>query len=179
MRPAVGELVHFSEDPDLDRFVPHVARTATDPTPYVWAVGADHAPSYWFPRACPRGTAWLTGRKTDADRQRVPGPGAHRVHLIEYAWWERMAAATIFGYRFVADDFEAYGDPAAPHAYVARHAVRPLGPAEPVGNLITLHERAGIELRLAVTLWPWWDAVIATTVGFSGIRLGSASPRRA
>lgn len=33
---------------------------------------------------------------------------------------------------------------------------------------------AGIELRLVSSLWPWWDAVIASTVGFSGIRLRNA-----
>jgi hypothetical protein len=30
---------------------------------------------------------------------------------------------------------------------------------------------AGIQLRLVDSLWPWWDAAMASSVGFSGIRL--------
>jgi hypothetical protein len=57
MRPAAGEVLHFSEDPSIARFVPHVAATAREPKPYVWAVDAEQAPSYWFPRQCPRAMA--------------------------------------------------------------------------------------------------------------------------
>ena len=38
MRPAPGEVLHFSEDPTITRFVPHVAATARQPQAYVWAV---------------------------------------------------------------------------------------------------------------------------------------------
>lgn len=60
-----------------------------------------------------------------------------------------------------------------PGAYVwlATEAVSPLGPAEPAGDLLELHREAGIQLRLVDSLWPWWDAVTASSVGFSGIRL--------
>ena len=51
-------LFHFSEDPTLQRFVPHVPRTNPAHEPAVWAIDDDHAPLYWFPRACPRITAW-------------------------------------------------------------------------------------------------------------------------
>jgi hypothetical protein len=57
--------------------------------------------------------------------------------------------------------------------------VRPPGPPERVGDLLALHAAAGIELRLMPDLWPWWDAVVASTVGFSGIRLRTATPRPA
>ena len=174
MRPVVGEVLHFSEDPDLSEFVPRVASTAQEPTAFVWAVNADHAPDYWFPRQCPRAMAWVTPGTTDADRLRILGPHTHRVHLIEYSWLRRLQTTRVFAYRFDAAEFRAYGDGAGPHAFVADHAVRALGPAEPVGDLLTLHAEAGIELRLAQTLWPWWNAVIATTVGFGGIRLRNA-----
>ena len=64
MRPAPGEVLHFSEDPTIRRFSPHVAPTSVlapteaRATPYVWAVGHDRAPDYWFPRQCPRAMAW-------------------------------------------------------------------------------------------------------------------------
>jgi hypothetical protein len=52
--------------------------------------------------------------------------------------------------------------------------VRPLGPPEPVGNLFALHDEAGIELRVLSELSPFWEAVTASTLGFSGIRLRNA-----
>jgi hypothetical protein len=60
---------------------------------------------------------------------------------------------------------------------VSTEPVKPLGPAEPVGDLLGLHETAGIELRVLNTLWCFWDKVIASTLGFSGIRLHNAKPR--
>jgi hypothetical protein len=62
---------------------------------------------------------------------------------------------------------------------VCSESVSPLGPAEPVGDLLALHEEAGIQLRLVDNLWPWWNAVIETTVEFSGIRLRNAAPSQA
>ena len=59
MRPAPGEVLHFSEDPTIEVFRPHVAKTAGQVTPYVWAVGHDRAPDYWFPRQCPRAKAGI------------------------------------------------------------------------------------------------------------------------
>ena len=48
MRPGPGEVLHFSEDPGITRFVPHIAATAQRPEAYVWAVNAARAPDYWF-----------------------------------------------------------------------------------------------------------------------------------
>ena len=53
----------------------------------------------------------------------------------------------------------------------------PLGPAEPVGDLLELHAAAGIQLRVLDNLWPFWDAVISSTLGFSAIRMRNARPR--
>jgi len=118
--------------------------------------------------------AWRIHQTTKQDQQRILGPTAERVHVIEYGWLQRMQTAKLFGYRFHAADFEPYGDPAEPHAFVAHQPVHPLGPPEPVGDLLSLHEQAGIELRLTVSLLSWWDTVVGTSVGFSGIRLANA-----
>jgi hypothetical protein len=179
MRPAPGEVLHFSEDPTIERFEPHVAGTAAETTPYVWAVDARNAPSYWFPRQCPRAMAWLRATTTAADRDRIIGPGGGtRVHAIEYAWWDRMRTTTVYAYRFAADRFEPIAAPGSdPHAMVATEPVTPLAAPEPIGNLIDCHAAAGIQLRLLPNLWPFWDAVITSTAGFSGIRLRNARPR--
>ena len=60
---------------------------------------------------------------------------------------------------------------------MSRAAVDPL---ELVGidDLIGRHAKAGILLRPVTNLWPLWDAVIESTLEFSGIRLRNAVPRR-
>lgn len=178
MRPAPGEVLHFSEDPNITRFEPHVAATAKETTAFVWAVDFDRAPDYWFPRACPRAMAWVTPTTTPEDRDRIIGAGAGsgtRVHAIEYGWLDRMRTVQLYAYRFAAEPFHPR-DPADPNAHVAAVPVKPLGPPEPVGDLLALHEAAGIQLRVVDNLWPWWHEVIASTVGFSGIRLRNAQP---
>ncbi|WP_089919271.1 DUF6886 family protein [Lentzea albida] len=164
MRPEPGQVMHFSEDPPLTRFVPHVAATARQPDAYVWAVDAHRAPDYWFPRQCPRVL--------------VISPTA-RVHAIEHGWLERMRTAELYAYRFDAAPFRPFGEEGegGGHAHVATEPVTPLGPAEPVGDLLALHDAAGIELRLLPSLWPFWDEVVTGPHTFSGIRLRNALPR--
>jgi hypothetical protein len=162
-------LWHYSEDPTIAEFVPHTAATARQSEPYVWAVDDDQAPAYWFPRQCPRALAWALPATTDTDRETVLG-GAGRVHAIEYGWLAAMSAAVLYRYPFDAAPFRRLGDA----AWVAEEAVRPLGPAESVGDLFARHDAAGIELRLVGDLRPWWSRVVASTVGFSGIRLRNA-----
>ncbi len=180
MRPEPGQLLHFSEDPSITRFVPHVAATAQQAGAYVWAVDHDRAPDYWFPRQCPRAMAWVRpGATTDADRDRIIGVGCgDRVHVIEFAWWEAMRTTRLYAYRLPAEPFRPFGEP-EPHAHVATEPVEPLGPPEPVGDLIGCHAAAGIQLRLVDNLWPFWDRVIESSAGFSGIRLRNARPRPA
>jgi hypothetical protein len=168
MRPEPGQVLHFSEDPTIRRFVPLVAATAREPEA--------RAPDYWFPRQCPRAMAWVTAATTAADRERIIGPGCgDRVHAIEYGWLEAMRTTRLFAYRLPADRFVPFGGP-EPHARVAVEAVEPLGPAEPVGDLLQCHAEAGIQLRVLDNLWPFWQAVRASSLGFSGIRLRNAEP---
>ena len=56
--PTQAPLLHFSEDPSITRFTPHVPATNPGQAPAVWAIDAAHAPVYWFPRDCPRGAVW-------------------------------------------------------------------------------------------------------------------------
>ena len=170
-------MLHFSEDPTITRFVPHVAATAQQPQAYVWAVDHARAPDYWFPRQCPRALAWVTGTTTDADRDRIIGAGCgERVHAIEYGWLEAMRTVRLFAYRLPAAAFRPFDAPVS-HAHVAVAPVEPLGPPEPVGDLLRCHADAGIQLRVLDNLWRFWDEVIASTVEFSGIRLRNARPR--
>ncbi|MFG1792559.1 DUF6886 family protein [Nocardia sp. NPDC049149] len=179
MYPGVGEVLHFSEDPTIERFVPHVARTAQQPEEYVWAVDSVRSPDYWFPRDCPRVLAWVAPTTTAADRERIIGPGGgDRVHAIEFRWLAALQTVDLYAYRLPAAPFRPFDAPVS-HAMVATVPVEPLGPAQPVGDLLGLHERAGIQLRILPNLMDFWDAVRSSSLGWSGIRMRGAQPRSA
>ena len=54
--------------------------------------------------------------------------------------------------------------------FVSRDAVEPLEVVH-LDDLIGRHAAAGIELRIVPDLLPLWERVVASTLGFSGIRL--------
>ena len=167
-------MLHFSEDPTITVCVPHVPPTAQVTEPLVWAVDSAIAPAYWFPRDCPRVLAWVTASTSAEDRDRIIGPGGgERVHAIEYTWLDAMRTFRLFAYRLSADKFRPRGTPAR-HAWVSSEAAEPLGPPEPVGDLIALHHQAGIQLRVLPSITAFWASVKGGTLGFSGIRLHNA-----
>lgn len=173
MRAQPGEVLHFSEDPTITRFVPHIAKTAhSDHPAYVWAVDAPRCPDYWFPRQCPRAMAWVGPRTTDHDQLRLIGPGSERVHAIEYGWVDAITNAELYAYRFSAADFTAMAGPeAVPAAHVSTSEVVSLGAPARVGDLWALYEEAGIQTRILPSLQEFWAEVITSTLEFSGIRL--------
>jgi hypothetical protein len=172
-------VLHFSEDPSITRFESHVAATTTLRGPLVWAVDAARAPGYWFPRNCPRAMAWARPGTTPGDRDVILGPGGgDRVHAIEYPWLDALRTVALFAYRLPAASFAPVGEP-EPHAFVSAEPVTPLGPPEPAGSLLRLHDEAGIQLRVLPRLWSFWDAVVASSLVYSGIRLRNARPRPA
>jgi hypothetical protein len=176
VRPNATEVLHFSEDPTITTFVPHVAPTSSHGEALVWAVDHARAPDYWFPRQCPRAMAWVGPNTSRADQERIIGAGCgDRVHAIEYDWVERLQTVELYAYRLPAEAFHPFGTP--PSAMVSTETIEPLGPAEPVRDLLELHRAAGIQLRLLDNLWEFWDKVIGSTLEFSGIRLRNAKPR--
>ncbi len=160
-------LLHFSEDPHIQRFVPHVPTTNPIHPPAVWAIDADHAPLYWFPRDCPRVTVWPWD---DAGRPRfedVFETRAPRLHVIETRWLERMHTVELFRYDLPDDTFEPWAD--AFGQYVSRVDVVPAS-VQPVGDLVALHERAGIELRAVDSLHATRALAISDEWNFSIVR---------
>ena len=116
--------------------------------------------------------AWVGSETTIPDRGRIFGAtSAERVHVIEYAWLSAMSHTRLYAYRFDISQFRQRDA-----AWVSERPVVPLGPAEPVGDLLELHDQAGIELRVVSDLRPWWTAVVQSTLEFSGIRLRNARP---
>lgn len=161
----MGEyLYHFSEDPTIEVFVPRVARTQQVEGSWVWAVDDYRAPTYWFPRDCPRATWW------NAD------DSGHRVHAIQWDWLDAFLAVELFVYRLPAETFrrteEVFGSEGRGF-WVTPEAVMPADVA-PVGPLLDKHREARIEFRVVSDLRSLWlDVIERPGLDFSGIRLGN------
>ena len=167
-------LWHVSEDPSLERFVPRISATAELDVPLVWAIDTRHLPLYWFPRDCPRGTFWADAKTDPSDAAQLLGESS-RVHAIEEAWFDRMRSTAVFAYRLRETAFEPH--PEVGGYWLSREAVEPVE-VGPLGDLVALHDTAEIELRVLPNLWPLWNAVIASTLEFSGMRLRNAKPAK-
>jgi hypothetical protein len=170
-------LWHVSEDPSINAFEPRRAPGATADELLVWAVDTRHLPLFWFPRQCPRATFWADSRNTDEDLRRfLDGDRDRRVHAIECAWLERMRTARVLAYRLPGDTFRPH--PEVGGYWLSREPVQPFDVAQ-LDDLLGRHADAMIEFRTVPTLWALWDAVVGSTLEFSGIRLRNAVPRLA
>jgi hypothetical protein len=158
-------LWHVSEDAGIVRFEPR------GDDPRVWAIDTRHLPLYWFPRDCPRATFWATGETTDDDVERfLDGDRRRRVHVIEGAWLARMRTTRVVAYRLPEETFRQDED----RFWTSHTAVDPIELVE-LGDPLARHADAGIELRIAPALYPFWDEVVSSTLDFSGIRLRNAT----
>jgi hypothetical protein len=168
--PTSAPLLHFSEDPSITSFVPHVPPTNPTQRPGVWAIDAEHAPAYWFPRDCPRATVWANDDDELARLRAVFLTTASRVHATELGWLDRMRTTTLFAYELDPGSFAPW--PEAEGQWISREAVEPLSVTR-VGDLLARHAEAGIELRFVPDLAVFWAAVVSSGVPFSGIRLAN------
>ena len=169
-------LFHFSENPSIEVFAPRVAPTSNEAEPLVWALDEAHAPSYWFPRACPRACCWTAEEQLLHRESALLGLGrARRMHAIEACWLDRFRDCKLFAYQFDSSLFELKLADAG--YWVARQAVCPLS-VTAVGDLFAAHVKAKIEFRIVPNLWPLIDAIVDSGLEFSIIRKANAQPRR-
>ena len=165
--PYAGEgphaLWHVSEDDSIRRFEPRDGK--------VWAIATRLFPLYWFPRDCPRATFWAESATSDADAERfLDGDRARQVHVVEPTWLERMRTQPVVAYRMPEASFVENDD----RFWISTEPVEPLELVE-LGDLVEKHRQAGIELGTDDDLLGLWDEVIASSLGYSGIRLRDAS----
>ena len=164
-------LHHFSEDPLIRRFVPHVPASNPTQAPAVWAIDAAHAPLYWFPRECPRVTVWPRDASERPAFEARFGTTAPRLHAIETAWLERMQTVELYRYDLPATTFRPWAE--ASGQWISQVEVVPLS-VSPVGDLLSLHAHAGIELRVVGSLWPLRELAVSDEWDFSIVRMRNA-----
>jgi hypothetical protein len=164
-------LFHVSENAGIDRFEPR-ALDATGER-LVWAVDADHLRNYLVPRDCPRVTYAAGVDTSHADIDRFLG-SSEAVLAVEHGWWERIRSARLYCYQLPAETFESR-DRCAGY-FVSRATVAPAG-MRIIDNCVNELIERGVEVRLMASLWHLHDAVVASTLQFSIIRMRNASPR--
>ena len=93
MWPQPEEVLHFSEDRNISRFVP---RTGPHAEAYVWAVDRLGRRTTGF-AGMPARDVLGHGATACDDRERILGPGGgERVHAVEYSWLDAIRTVRLF-----------------------------------------------------------------------------------
>lgn len=173
-------LFHVSDRPDIAIFEPrpnYPGHPLNLPLPVVWAIAEPLLHNYLLPRDCPRVTFYARPDSDPADVARLLGQTAARyVVAIESGWLDAMRSTTLYLYKLPAGGFECVD--AGAGYWVSPSAVAPLS-VRRVDDLPGELTRRNVELRLTPSLWPLHDAVVASTLQFSCIRMRNARPRPA
>lgn len=164
-------LFHVSEEPAIHRFEPRPPGYEGEPV--VWAIDAERLRNYLLPRECPRVTYYAGRETTAADVERFLGSSA-AVVAVESGWLERLRSCRLYCYHLCAETFECIDECAGYH--VSRVPVVPAR-VEVLDDVIAELLGRGVELRFVPNLWSLRDAVVASSLRFSLIRMRNARPR--
>jgi hypothetical protein len=161
-------LFHLSEDGGIERFDPRPSDYTSYPV--VWAISGDRMCNYLVPRECPRVTYYAGPKTTTEDVDRFLG-GSNAVVAVEAQWLERIRNVRLFCYHLPKATFECLD--ACAGYFVSRIPVVPER-VEVFDDLISQFPKRKVELRFVPELWTLRDAVIASTLEFSIIRMRNA-----
>jgi hypothetical protein len=164
-------LFHVSEESGIARFEPRASEYTAGLV--VWAIEEPRLCNYLVPRECPRVTYYAGVGATAADVERFLGPSP-AVVAIESGWLERVRSTRLYCYHMPAETFERLD--ACAGYFVSRAPVVPSG-IEAFDDAVGEMLRRGVELRIVPSLWPLRDAVVASSLQFSLIRMRNAAPR--
>jgi hypothetical protein len=164
-------LFHVSEEPDISCFEPRTSEQTAGLS--VWAIDEMRLRNYLVPRDCPRVTFYAGETTTAEDVEHFLG-ASPAVVAIESAWFDKVLKCRLFCYHLPAETFECID--AGAGYFISRHPVVPDHCeviTNPIGHLMS----RGVELRLLPSLWWLHDAVAASSLQFSMIRMRNAAPR--
>jgi hypothetical protein len=169
-------LFHISEEPDIRLFEPRPVSIdiygITDEV--VWALDEEHLPNYLLPRDCPRICYHRDEWTSDEDADRFfKGSKASRIITVEKKWIERLREQVIYRYELDHSGFHLIDETAG--YYISRAPVVPLS-VQMIDDIPSELLKFDVELRALHSLWDLREAVIASTLGYSIIRMRNAAP---
>jgi hypothetical protein len=118
-------------------------------------------------------TYYAGDETTPADVERFLGQ-LPAVVAIEKVWLDRLRSCRLYCYQFPLDTFDCMDEWAG--YFVSRVSVSPQS-VEVIADPIAEFTKRGVELRALANLWPLRDAVVASSLRFSMIRMRNALPR--
>jgi hypothetical protein len=164
-------LYHLSEEAGIERFDPRPAEGVDHPV--VWGISRQRLRNYLLPRDCPRVTFFAGPNTSNEDLERFLG-ASRAVVAFESTWLERVRRTKLFCYHLPRETFECVDECAG--YFHSKTAVVPHR-VEVFDDLLGALAREGVEIRVTPSLWGLRDAVVASTLGFSIIRMRNATPR--
>ena len=116
---------------------------------------------------------WAESETTQVAVDRfLGGDRERRVHVVEPRWLEPMRTTHVLAYRMPEAPFVENDD----RFWISEEPIEPLELVE-LADLVERHEAAGIELRTEEDLPGFWNEVVGSSLGYSGIRLRNARMR--
>jgi hypothetical protein len=173
----VLRLYHVSDLPNIARFDPRPTSRTDVATlgDVVWAVDEGHLQNYLLPRDCPRVTFYALPTSAPEDIGRLlAGTSARFVVAVESAWLPAIRKARLYVYELPTETFREYNADAG--YCVSSEAVSPLS-VTTIDDILTVLLQRNVELRVMPSLWKLHDAVVASTLQFSMIRMRNARSR--
>lgn len=160
-------LYHFSEDSNIEIFIPKEKQNRSNFPAVVWAIDEDHEYSYYFPRDCPRIICKKTEDISDENKEKFfSHSNADTIVTVESSWYSRISNQTIYRYHFDDKEFELFDKTAG--YYISYHVIKPLG-IDRMNYLIERLIDKGIELRFTTNLNPLRDTILKSDFKGFGI----------
>lgn len=169
--PGCTRLFHVSENATIERFEPRSVDGVS--APRVWAIDEARLQNYLVPRDCPRVTYYAGSRASLSDMERFLGT-SRAVVAFEHAWLDRVRSARLFCYELPPGGF-ALVDACAGY-FVSQQPVVPMSMCIVEDCLSELGCR-GVKIQVVSDLWSLHDAVVASTLSYSMIRMRNAAAR--
>jgi hypothetical protein len=172
MRTTSEGLYHVSDRPNIRRFEPRWHEKHGEAR--VWAVDGAHLHNYLLPRDCPRVSFYALPESRPEDVERLMGgSSAPTVLAVESRWVPDLLKSCLYRYDLPPESFRVCDSGAGyfiSHEPVMPHSVTPI--PDLLGALLA----CDLELRIMPLLWKLREAVIASTLQFSIIRMRNAAP---
>jgi len=166
------KLFHLSDDPGISLFEPRWHEQTS--RALVWAIDERRIANYLLPRDCPRVCFWRGPAGAAEDGRRLLGD-EEAIIAIESGWLDRVERAELYRYTFPADRFVLEDETAG--YWVSYEPIVPQA-VERVADLPSAIAAEGAKLVALPELWKLHDAVAASSLMFSMIRMRNAQRRQ-
>lgn len=167
-------LFHVSEEKDISIFSPRPSPSHFNALKgdCVFAIEERLLHNYLLPRDCPRVCFYANEQTSAQDHKRfMAGTRAEYVVAVESRWLETILSTELYLYEFPSATFELLDAVAGYH--ISYSAVEPIHTLR-IRNLLQELAQRGVEVRIMPSLRELAQAVAASTLAFSCIRMRNA-----